>query len=35
VLIERDVTADLKELFGLEENRPFAAQVLPITLPRS
>jgi len=24
---------DLKELFGLEENRPFAAQVLPITLP--
>lgn len=24
---------DLKELFGLEENRPFAAQVLPLTLP--
>ncbi len=23
----------LKELFGMEENRPFAAQVLPITLP--
>ncbi len=24
---------DLKELFGLEENRPFAAQVLPLMLP--
>jgi len=24
---------DLNELFGREENRPFAAQVLPITLP--
>jgi len=24
---------DLNELFGLEENRPFAAQVLPLTLP--
>ena len=24
---------DLRELFGLEENRPFASQVLPLTLP--
>jgi nicotinic acid mononucleotide adenylyltransferase len=24
---------DLNELFGLEENRPFAARVLPLTLP--
>ena len=30
---ERYAERDLQELFGLEENRPFAAQVLPITLP--